>query len=361
MIKKRIFISDVHVSLRSADDANKYKHDYRWLSEKQFGNLLAFLRYLKATASREVDRELVILGDLFDNWVCPYDLVPPTMSSIVEAQPHQKLFQSLNDLIASGTRVTYLRGNHDQFITDEELRNQLHEVTIPHGFAGSAAYRDGSIHAEHGSAASMFNAPDRIHGESARIPLGYYISRIQATRVATTGKQGREYATYLDDLLETMVTSQKLAASVFEAVLEEARVPESASIRMTANTAVPIADIKARYANLYDDWCQSHPGFGAGIRSILTEFGYLDDMADQLCKKGGTNIVVVGHKHQPEIDQDSWFVDNRIYANCGAWCEDEDRGSFVEVETTDGEHAVRCMEWKNGDVRRLYDEARVSA
>jgi UDP-2,3-diacylglucosamine pyrophosphatase LpxH len=76
-------------------------------------------------------------------------------------------------------------------------------------------------------------------------------------------------------------------------------------------------------------------------------------MADQICKRSGTNIVVLGHSHKPEIDKDSWFVDDRIYANAGAWCEKATSGSFVEVETTDTEHNVRVREWNGKDSRTM--------
>jgi len=79
-------------------------------------------------------------------------------------------------------------------------------------------------------------------------------------------------------------------------------------------------------------------------------------MADQLCKRGGTNIVVLGNSHKPEIDKDTWFVGDRIYANAGAWCEKETSGSFVEIETTDKEQIVRVREWDGKDSRATRQE-----
>jgi len=68
---------------------------------------------------------------------------------------------------------------------------------------------------------------------------------------------------------------------------------------------------------------------------LIGEIGYLDDAADRLCKKNDTNIVIFGHSHDWVLDKDSWFVDDRIYANCGTWCDSDQNKpwTFAEVET----------------------------
>jgi hypothetical protein len=65
MHKMRIFISDVHMS---TNGLGAYKHNFHWLSDQQIGNLTSFLDSLVV---RKPD-ELVIVGDLLDNWVCPH-------------------------------------------------------------------------------------------------------------------------------------------------------------------------------------------------------------------------------------------------------------------------------------------------
>lgn len=46
-----------------------------------------------------------------------------------------------------------------------------------------------------------------------------------------------------------------------------------------------------------------------------------------------TNIIIFGHSHASELDKDSWFLkEKRIYANCGAWCDEAEQCTFVETE-----------------------------
>jgi len=75
---------------------------------------------------------------------------------------------------------------------------------------------------------------------------------LATTRAARTGKPSRDWARYLDDALEMMFTSQRVAASVFEAVLEESGIPETASIAMPGNTSITAQQVKEKYADLYD-------------------------------------------------------------------------------------------------------------
>jgi len=131
------------------------------------------------------------------------------------------------------------------------------------------------------------------------------------------------------------VGPDKFAPAVFEAILEEARLPLDTPIVMPKRDGktepVDARQISARYQNLYSQW-KERVGVGLAFKSILAEIGYLDDAADRLCKKNDTNIVVFGHSHDWDLDKDSWFVEDRIYANCGSWC-DSPPYTYVEIET----------------------------
>ncbi len=217
--------------------------------------------------------------------------------------------------------------------------------------AGSSVYRSSRLRAEHGSAHGMFNAPDPVNSPGSRLPLGYFISRVLATKKYQTGHGDRHWWTYADDLLEA-VGPDKLASCVFEAVLEEAKLPLSTPIVMPPRNGVPVTTtaqaVADKYAKLYDQY-KDRLGAGLAFKAIIAEIGYLDDAADRLCKKNDTNVVVFGHSHDWELDKDSWFVDDRIYANCGTWCDSEaDKPyTYVEVETrrAHNERYVRVQEW----------------
>jgi UDP-2,3-diacylglucosamine hydrolase len=88
MKDKYYFISDIHLGIRNEID-NKTQEEI----------LVRFLQEIKSDAL-----ELYIVGDLFDCWI-EYRYVVP--------KGFYRVFSSLYDLVKSGTKVTYMCGNHD--------------------------------------------------------------------------------------------------------------------------------------------------------------------------------------------------------------------------------------------------------
>lgn len=360
MEKKRIYVSDVHVGAGRSLGSDKV---YDWLGQAEADNFACFLEYLNKQDDVE---EIILLGDTLDNWVCPIDELPPTFDEILDASHNQTLVHKLKTL-TENKKVIYMPGNHDMQVKKEVLQQEKYFPQIIYG--GSAfnksRYRTSRLLAEHGSAYAMFNAPDPINDPRSRIPLGYFISRVAATKVARTGYGKRHFWTYIDDLLE-LLGPQKLPQSVFEAVMEEANLREDAEILIGTEDRTPKGKpitinakvVKEKYANLYEQW-ESHYGKGMAFKSVMAEIGYLGDFADHLSKKGDTTIIIFGHSHDSELDKDSWFVDDRIYANCGAWCDEEKPCSFIETQKNnqDGEYRVRLMRWEQGHAKEVKRES----
>ncbi len=370
---KRIFISDTHIS--DIPTLGQGKYNYTWLQERDAEAFANFLKYLN---TRQDVEEIIFIGDLFDNWVVPVDIEPPTIDVIITSRKTHgdPVIQALNDLCQNpDIRVICLPGNHDMELTpavvEKHFKNASHPEQPGMVFggtgiwnSGSSVYRSSRLRAEHGSAHAMFNAPDPINNPGSRLPLGYYISRVVATKFYNTGHGDRHWWTYVDDMLEA-VGPDKLAASAFEAVLEEAGLSLDTTIVMPSrngqSVTVTAQEIMQKYQNLYTQW-QERVGVGIALKSILAEIGYLDDAADRLCKKNDTNIVVFGHSHDWVLDKDSWFVDDRIYANCGTWCDSPDKPwTYVEIETlrNKNERRVRVQEWKGQAPDRTLKEERV--
>jgi len=370
---KRIFLSDTHISHLPKLKAGK--HDYTWLQKKDAEALTNFLKHLTTLPDVE---EVVFIGDLFDNWVVPVHIEPPSIDEIITVRKakNDPLLQALGDLCRNpDIRVVCLPGNHDMELTMEVVAKHFGHQTDPRkGMvfggtalwnAGSSVYRSSRLRAEHGSAHAMFNAPDPVNNPGARLPLGYFISRVAATQTYETGSSNRHWWTYVDDVLEA-VGPDKFVACVFEALLEEARLPNSTEIVMpklgSQTTTVTARQISERYENLYDQW-KARAGAGIAFKAILAEIGYLDDAADRLCKKNDTNIVVFGHSHDWELDKDAWFVADRIYANCGTWCDSPEKPwTYVEVETRreKKERVVRVRQWMGKKPGETLKEAEVN-
>lgn len=358
MEKSRVYISDIHVNAGKGINAKK-KFPYEWLGPRE---AKIFEEFLKYTNSRQDIREFIILGDLLDDWVYPVDMEPPSLQQIIKAPINKGIVRELKKLSKKkDVRVIYLPGNHDMGVTRELVENNFPGMIFGGTALNDSVYRSSRLRAEHGSAHAMFNAADAINNSGVRLPLGYFISRVNATQQYNTGSGDRHYWSYADDLIETL-GPQRLASSVFEAVLEEAGLDENRPIIMPKKNGTKIQitgkEVKQKYAHLYDQWKETH-GQGKAFKAILAEIGLLGKTADALCKKRDTNIVIFGHSHDWKLDKDSWFVNDRMYANCGTWCDEKKPCTYVESQKNrkKGEHIVRVMEWKNKKAHKLNEEA----
>ncbi|MFZ7110978.1 MAG: metallophosphoesterase [Desulfatiglandales bacterium] len=358
MEKRRIYISDIHMNAGKGFDAPKGRYPYEWLGPEEAKRFAVFL---EALGDPTTIQEIIIIGDLMDDWVYPVDVVPPSLQSIVNAPVNRDVVQALKKLSKNKEiTVVYLPGNHDMGVTREFVEKNFPGMIFGGTALYNSVYRTSRLRAEHGSAHAMFNAPDAVNSPGTRLPLGYFISRVVATRSRDTGSTERHYWAYADDLIETL-GPQRLAASIFEAVLEEACLKETTKIQMPRRNGkaefVTAGQVKEKYACLYDQWQELY-GAGVAFKAMMAEIGFLGKLADGLCKKSGTNVVIFGHSHDWKLDKDAWFVADRIYANCGTWCDAEKPCTWVESQK-DREtrrHMVRVMDWNDGRPKALGEE-----
>lgn len=358
--KKRIYISDVHMNAgKSLELPKDNRYPYEWFGKPEAKQFTKFLKYINTLS--EV-KEVIIIGDLMDDWVYPVEEIPPTFQEIVDAPINRDIVQQLKDLSSNNEiSVIYLPGNHDMGVTKELVESNFPGMIFGGSASHNSVYRTGRLRAEHGSAHAMFNAPDPTNNPSSHLPLGYFISRIVATREYKTGIRKRHYWAYADDLLEWL-GPQTLAASVFEALLEEAGLSEDVSIRMRSkngeNFPLTAKEVKEKYSDLYNQWQKKPVSDVSAFKALMAEIGRLNDIADNFCKEGGTNIVIFGHSHDWKLDKDSWFVKDRIYANCGTWCDEKKPCTFVETQKDNKNrvHVVRVMDWNNGKVKKLDEK-----
>ncbi|MBN2528547.1 MAG: metallophosphoesterase [Deltaproteobacteria bacterium] len=340
MAQKRIFISDVHLGAGKFASSH-YKNDWDWLSVDETQNFVSFLNHLE-TQQKDQIKEIVLLGDIFDNWICPHDIRPPSIDEIINAEKNTAVKDALLSL-SSAIKVLYLPGNHDMHATKNVIKNNFPDIIYC-----PQQYTSGRIHAEHGHRYALFNSPpfysDHYHG----LPLGYFIARMEATRKAATGDGNRNYKTYVDDALEVFGKST-LSQCVFEAVQEESNLADNVQFVMNENfLPLPASDVKERYRNIYEDWPNrvvSKP------RAVFAELDMLGPIADRLCKMNGYKVCIFGHSHHAEVDRNTWFVEDRIYANSGYWCGSD--CTFIEVEKENEKYTVHLNQWKNQQIESI--------
>ncbi len=324
----RVFLSDVHLGTGQP---------YDWYQPARHrASLLAVLDY--ALANRSRIKDLVLLGDIFDTWLCPIDRPPHTIAEILDANP--EVCDKLRRCVEELDNVFYINGNHDMCVTEEDL------ATLGSGarrIRRIPAYQAGMLYAEHGHRFAMFNAADRLHDPTHALPIGYFVTRVLCGH--DDYDRPGAIVRSIDDLLESAFTTQTITSSVLEALMElTGRSDEDRVCMPFGRQDWTLGAVKRRYANVFDRWVEKF-GHRYAIRSVLGELNALGWFADRLSTSRGYKVVVLGHSHQAKLDKDQWFVaEDRVYANAGYMCpSDGDDANFVEVDKGAGGLAVSLM------------------
>ncbi len=310
--RKRVFISDVHLSSQVRYEDKEHPSWYK--PKEHEDRLLTFLdKYILERADEFKD--IVLLGDIFNNWVCPADQEPPTYATILTDNPGP--IGKFKEIADKGINLFFANGNHDFDLQEGEIRRFIPGITV------IKQYRSGRIYAEHGHQFDIFNRVDFASDPAFGRPIGYFISRLVST-MDGNGYGILDLPTYVDDLVEAAATSQNIYSSIIEGLAERAGLKEDGIVKMPDDKAVTIGELKKRYAVLGEVY---------SVRELLKDLydkRYLHGPADRLCQRYDFNVVVFGHTHNALIDKDFFLVADRIYANTGSWC--KDNAYFVEIE-----------------------------
>ena len=126
MEKRRIYISDIHMNAGKGFQATKGKHSYEWLGPDEAKRFAAFLNKINDPSTVQ---EVIIIGDLLDDWVYPVDVVPPSLESIVKAPINKEIVNALKKLAKNKKiAVLYLPGNHDMGVNRELIKKHFPEM-----------------------------------------------------------------------------------------------------------------------------------------------------------------------------------------------------------------------------------------
>ena len=106
---KRIFISDIHMGDKRSTESPPDLHPYGWLQK----NIPKLTRFLSDQLQAKDLGELVILGDLFDQWVIPTDLDPLAGIDNICKNPSNKGIIGKLKALAKRSKLVYVPGNHD--------------------------------------------------------------------------------------------------------------------------------------------------------------------------------------------------------------------------------------------------------
>jgi UDP-2,3-diacylglucosamine pyrophosphatase LpxH len=393
---KRIFLSDIHMGDGRSVEPGQRFYPYSWFYGDRPQMLAAFFeQYCIADKSLG---EVVLVGDLFDEWVCPAQFdptdparpMPPQgrqFMNTAAAPQNQSVIKAL-EALAAQNRLTYLTGNHDMLADKAVIGQILPGVIYVDSTDGHSVYhtKDG-IWAEHGHWYGLFNAPyprgsgGGLYG--SMLPLGFFISRIIAQEVLKTGKTitfGEIIKEWLEHIVGKIPEAEKLAKGMdttfqqtvdrmlmelFDTLVSNHAADQKGAL-LNGLDGIPGVviwqEVKRRYGHIFSEWSSSHADNVNAFDAIRCDAESLDPAAQLIFfNHEEARIVVCGHTHKPECTSTLGDFDTRgiltdtpvsdgaspIYANTGAWINDASRCTFVETEFNPGtgNHLVRVREW----------------
>lgn len=373
---KIVFLSDLHMNVDS---------EYSWLVDHA-PDLANFLTGLQ---DRDDVAEVVILGDLVDQWVVPMKNTPNTFLDVLTAGNNTAIVAALQTLCANpDLKVTYVTGNHDMLSFEAENKTTLEAVFpglhIVSESPGMGAYtKNNVIWAEHGHRYAMFDAPDTWSHRGSHLPLGYFLSRMAATKsvasgqVVTTPDLLNQYIQAKGGLCSTTGTvsratdalpgtdgafSDAFIIAVYDAVALGCGVRPWDKYAMNDLDAFFTDPRSLRVSLIYDKVYSRWPvrqDRVTPVQAVWGDIGFLNSAANLLFKMPARlqdkypftpRIILFGHTHKADFQYHAGEVDT-IYVNTGTWIDSKPM-TWVEIEITDAEDGGQLYGvslWYNGE------------
>jgi len=329
---------------------------------------------LNEVAESPTIRELVIAGDLLDEWFVPATTdtyAGKDQTDFVDriAASNPEVFGAINRIIEEGNiLVTYVPGNHDLAITALNVERILPGVQQERddvlGLGTYSPVDHAEIAIEHGHRYNIFCAPDPLSNAAVApgsiLPPGYFFTRIATLHVI----QGCETAG--DTLAEVTPNaegdaSQGLAYAywaVWKGLMESLPVENTFDDKIivtningftetySINDLLPFQETPGGYIdmNLYkgslDSWDErqtiNHVPVHIATMQALTEAASDTGTDDQANLQYFSNpdsevrIVVFGHTHVAKIIPGENLAGQKtIYVNSGTWIDSNPSGSTM--------------------------------
>jgi UDP-2,3-diacylglucosamine pyrophosphatase LpxH len=369
---KLVFISDLHMNVASG---------YSWL----VNNAVDLARFLDTLNNRDDVAELIILGDLVDDWVLPVEHAPWTFADILGANYNNGVVPALQAVCANtNITVTYVTGNHDMLSWDPKNKDVLFttfpDMNVISDEPGLGAYVvEPVIWAEHGHRYTLFNAPDTWSRAGGHLPLGYFISRLAASKSLSDGKvttspdlldqfvkAPSEINNYLnlaglDQAVGDMIDDAFIIA-VFNAIALWAGYWPWDNFKMQNLDDYPddpfVEDIALAYDTIFSGWPERQ-NIVDHFEAVLNDLGFLNSAANLLFEMPERirglypftpRIVLFGHTHQAAFQYHAGEVET-IYANTGTWIDGKPM-TWVEVDIDEAGAGVQQYTvalWFNGE------------
>jgi len=378
---KRIFINDIHMGdERSMKPSPQHSYPYGWLNR----NIIKLTNFLRNQLDAQDVGQVVILGDLFDQWVIPTDFDPlERLDGICSNAANKGIINNLKAL-AGRSKLSYVPGNHDMSACPKDIPivKEFIKATLPginficKDDQPTGVYREGKLVAEHGNMYCLFNAPDTWTNPDLFLPLGYFISRVVAYKVAQTG-QPENYLDVLCKFILKFKSKPNFIHDLFLAVAEDAGLNQNDKIDMGNisgfGPVITIDEVANKYMQLIQNWNNTHDKIDSMGAIEGDSLGLLwAAYKVYLSTDPDINIVIFGHTHAwknedpyPFLDENDQENDSSfpsqpckaIYANCGTWIDSINLCTYVETEADEDNqrHYVRVKSYpRNQLLQELF-------
>lgn len=373
-----VFLSDLHLGAVAA---------YAPLSE----HVVDLASFLERLNDRTDVAELVLLGDIFDDWVFPTEDTPLAFADILDAPQNASVIAALQDICNNpNIQTTYVTGNHDLLSWQEENRlaiaQTFPQMTILSDAPGLGAYsKDGVIWAEHGHRYCLFNAPDIWSHQGSHLPLGYFITRLASSKSVTDHRMYHP-SDVLNALLKETAASlnrsrkglppywagpdtegivdDALIVALFNAMAFWAGKRPRDRFILNGKDGFQRNPMVERVAFLYDTIFSQWPERQNIVTRLIAVTNDLEKMyatAELLLTMPERirplypftpRIVLFGHTHQPCLFYHA-HGKGTVYANTGTWVDDKPM-TWVEIEVTEpspSQRSYRIELWYNDEAQ----------
>ncbi len=329
-------------------------------------NLPALEKLLKKIKASPNVKELVIAGDLLDEWFVPAPLDTyqgKNQADFVQriATANKGVIDAFNAIIQEGKiLVTYVPGNHDLTITAENVSLIMPGINQARDEKGLGTYTPAGLPqlaVEHGHRYNFFCAPDPLTNQTIApgtiTPPGYFFTRIAALHVQQKYPPAGDTVKIIvpdpayDESQRLLYTYWKIWEWALNFLTIKNKFNEQLIVTnidgftgtFSVNDLVPFQtspggalDVSL-YKGIQDSWKQRQilnrvPVEIPTDRAIVnsSSFTETDEQAKMqyfMNPSSNKRLVVFGHSHDPKIVASQNTAGEKcIYANSGTWIDD---------------------------------------
>lgn len=374
---------------------------------KNLKNLEKFLE--KVRVSRNVN-ELVIAGDLLDEWYVPATVNTyqgKDQADFVKriAAANKGIIDAFNKIIQEGKiTVTYVPGNHDLTITAKSVSlifpgiNQARDNELG---LGTYSPSDMPLLAiEHGHRYNFFCAPDPISNQDIApgtiLPPGYFFTRLAALHhvqdcdtpgdimpVATPNAAGGDsqnslyaYWQIWQWAINFLPIENKFNENIFVTNVDGFTGTYSVNDLLPyQTTSGGLIDVNL-YKGIQDNWNQrqtlNHVAVSIPTNQAIVNSAKASESDEQaknqyfLNPNSNKRIVVFGHTHDAKIiPSENHNGQKSIYANSGTWIDNNNVGkttmNFVVITpqnaNASSQTMVKLYNFENGVVTKMAEDS----